>query len=194
MEPPPFTWYEIYKDFLNGDLASVGEKTLIVFQIPQECYGVTFTFVLGIFIMLGMLTRMYPITTINIMKHLLGVSDEPSHEPVAPVIIIPAPPPTPAPAPPTLSDSEMLEQSGKKYNTKINRKITIEYKSFAPAVLNILGKDISAEAKVEQLMYKVEDLSRNAIIGYTDTKPTRSMLSLAEKYYPNEDEEEEDSD
>ena len=57
---------------LNGDLVSVVEKTLIVFQIPQECYGVTFTFILGMFTMLGMLTRMYPIATINIMKHLLG--------------------------------------------------------------------------------------------------------------------------
>lgn len=198
METPPFTWYELWKDFLSGDLASVGEKTLIVFQIPEECYSVTFTFILGMFIMIGMLTKTYPVATINIMKHLLGVSEEPPHEPVAPVIIIPPPVPAPVPAPPPpppLSDSEILEDREKKEKTKRKKDITEEYKIFAPAVLNILGKNIKAEAKVEQLMYKVEDLSKNAIIGYDwDKKASKSILSLVEQFYPNEDEEEEDSD
>lgn len=200
METPPFTWYELWKDFLSGDLASVGEKTLIVFQIPEECYSVTFTFILGMFIMIGMLTRTYPVATINIMKHLLGIVEEPPQETIAPSTTVIAnfnldDVRSPAPAPHTPTDSEILEDREKKEKAKRKRDITEEYKIFAPAVLNILGKNIKAEAKVEQLMYKVEDLSKNAIIGYDwDKKLSKSILSLVEQLYPNEDEEEEDSD
>lgn len=190
--PPPFTWYELWKDFLSGDLASVMEKTLLVFQIPEECYSVTFTFILGMFIMIGMLTRTYPLATINIMKHLLGIVEEPPEEKTTPSTTVIAnfnidDVRSPTPAPHTPTDSEILEDRGKKENAKRKRDITEEYKKFAPAVLNILGKEITTQLKFEQIMSKVEDLTVEAIIGYNcDKKINKNIGSLVKKYYPDD--------
>ena len=65
--------------------------------------------------------------------------------------------------------------------------LTDEYKKFAPAVLNILGKEVSSQDKFQQIMSKVEDLSIEAIIGYNwDKKVSKNIGALVKRYYPDD--------
>ena len=181
METPlPFTVYELWKDFLSGDLRTVIERTIHVFQVPQECYTITFTFTLGVFIILGILARSYPMTTLHIVQHLLNISD---HS-LIPTLIV------------NLDERrsrarsrnrrDKLEETKKLEHAKRTTNITNEYKKFVPAVLNILGKDITPHRKLQQIMSKVEDLSMEAIIGYNwDKNVNKSIGALLEELYPD---------
>ena len=67
-----------------------------------------------------------------------------------------------------------------------NKDITDEYKKFAPNVLNILGKEVSNQDKLRQIMTKVEDLSLIAIIGYDwDKKMSENITTLVKRYHPD---------
>jgi hypothetical protein len=191
---PPFTWYELWKDFMSGDLSNVMEKTIHVFQVPEECFAVTVTFTLGTYVFLGVLARMNPPITLSIIKFLLGVSDDEAKPPTVPstTVIV------------NLDDTEgpkrrrstshspgpsgsIEEQQLKKEKAKRTKDITDEYKKFAPTVLNILGKEVSSQDKFLQIMTKVEDLSIEAIIGYNwDKKISKNIATLVKRYYPDD--------
>lgn len=190
---PPFTWYELWKDFISGDLSNVMEKTIHVFQVPHECFPVTVTFTLGTYIFLGVLARMYPSVTMSIIQFLLGISDDEA-KPTATtsttviVNIDDTEGPTRrrsisrSPGP-----SESIEEQLKKEKAKRTKYITDEYKKFAPVVLNILGKNRSSQDKIQEIMSKVEDLSIEAIIGYNwEKKVSKNIATLVERYYPDD--------
>ena len=179
---PPFTWYELWKDFMSGDLSNVMEKTIHVFQVPEECFAVTVTFTLGTYVFLGVLARMYPSNTLSIIKFLLGVSDDeanPRGEHSTTVIVN-------TQGPTSIPSGSIEEQQLKKEKAKRTKDITDEYKKFAPTVLNILGKGVSSQDKLRQIMTKVEDLSLIAIIGYDwDKKMSENITTLVKRYHPD---------
>lgn len=187
---PPFTWYELWKDFISGDLSNVMEKTIHVFQVPQECFPVTVTFTLGTYIFLGVLARMYPSVTMSIVQFLLGISDDeakPTATTSTTVIVNTQSPTKRRSTSRSPGPNESLEEQLKKEKAKRTKDITDEYKKFAPAVLNILGKEVSSQDKFQQLMSKVEDLSIEAIIGYNwDKKVSKNIGALVKRYYPDD--------
>ena len=179
---PPFTWYELWKDFMSGDLSNVMEKTIHVFQVPEECFAVTVTFTLGTYVFLGVLARMNPHITLSIIKFLLGISDDEAKPPTVPstTVIVNTESPTRIPS------GSIEEQQLKKEKAKRTKDITDEYKKFAPTVLNILGKEVSNQDKLRQIMTKVEDLSLIAIIGYDwDKKMSENITTLVKRYHPD---------
>ena len=187
---PPFTWYGLWKDFINGDLSNVMEKTIHVFQVPHECFPVTVTFTLGTYVFLGVLARMYPSVTLSIVQFLVGKSDDESKSSTVPstTVIVNTEGPTRrrsisrSPGP-----SESIEEHLRRERARRTKDITDEYKKFAPAVLNILGKEVSSQDKFQQLMSKVEDLSIEAIIGYNwDKKVSKNIGALVKRYYPDD--------
>ena len=174
---------------MSGDLYNVMEKTIHVFQVPEECFAVTVTFTLGTYVFLGVLARMYPSVTMSIVKFLLGISDDET-KPAAPstTVIVKTEGPTRrrstsrSPGP-----GESLEEHLRRERAKRTKDITDAYKKFAPAVLNILGKEVSSQDKFQQLMSKVEDLSIEAIIGYNwDKKVSKNIGALVKRYYPDD--------
>jgi hypothetical protein len=186
---PPFTWYELWKDFISGDLSNVMEKTIHVFQVPQECFAVTVTFTLGTYVFLGVLARMYPSVTMSIVQFLLGISDDEakSTAPSTTVIVNTQSPTRRRSTSRSPGPNESIEEQLKKEKAKRTKDITDEYKKFTPAVLNILGKEVSSQDKFQQIMSKVEDLSIEAIIGYNwDKKVSKNIATLVGRYYPDD--------
>lgn len=189
--PPPFTWYELWKDFVSGDLWTVMEKSIFVFQVPEECYTVTFSFALGVFLFLGMLSRMYPSTTIHIMKHLLGVSEESTSVPPGLNVTIntnDGNDDTKEKSRGRTKSREPIseEERIKKEDTARKGRISKEYVKFASAVLNILGKEISTQDKIQQIMLFVENLSVEAIIGHDNKNVSRSAVALIRRYHSDD--------
>lgn len=167
---------------MSGDLSNVMEKTIHVFQVPEECFAVTVTFTLGTYVFLGVLARMNPPITLSIIKFLLGISDDEAKPPTVPstTVIVNTESPTRIPS------GSIEEQQLKKEKAKRTKDITDEYKKFAPTVLNILGKGVSSQDKLRQIMTKVEDLSLIAIIGYDwDKKMSENIATLVKRYHPD---------
>lgn len=189
-QAPPFTLYELWKDFMSGDLSNVMEKTIHMFQVPEECIIVTMTFTLGTYFFLGVLARMYPSVTLSIVQFLLGISDDeakPMATPSTTVIVTTEGPTRRRSTSRSRVPSESLEERLRWEKAKRTKDITDEYKKFAPAVLNILGKEVSSQDKFLQIMSKVEDLSIEAIIGYNwDKKVSKNVGSLLKRYYPDD--------
>lgn len=186
---PPFTWYELWKDFISGDLSNVMEKTIHVFQVPEECFPVTVTFMLGTYVFLGVLARMYPSVTMSIVQFLLGISDdqEKSTAPSTTVIVNTEGPTRRRSISRSPGPGESVEEHLRRERAKRTKDITDEYKKFAPAVLNILGKEVSSQDKFQQIMSKVEDLSVEAIIGYNwEKKVSKNIGALVKRYYPDD--------
>ena len=188
---PPFTWYELWKDFISGDLSNVMEKTIHVFQVPHECFPVTVTFTLGTYVFLGVLARMYPSVTMNIVQFLVGKSDDESKPTATPsttvIVNTEGPRRRRSTSRSPGHDGESVEEHLRRERAKRTKDITDEYKKFAPAVLNILGKEVSSQDKFLQIMSKVEDLSIEAIIGYNwDKKISKNIGALVKRYYPDD--------
>ena len=168
--PPPFVWYDIVKDYIT--------------EVPEECYFITFTFTIGIFIFLVFLAKTYPSQTLRMIQYFLGKCETSEQIPLVVVNVkgaIGKRASSPAPRGSTPDEKE------KNYATRRKKAITEEYKKFAPSVLNILGKEISAQDKFLQLISKVEDLSVEALIGYDwEKKMNKNIGSLVKRYYPEE--------
>ena len=186
--PPAFTWYELWKDFVSGDLWTVMEKSIFVFQVPEECYTVTFSFALGVFLFLGMLSRMYPSTTIHIMKYLLGVSESVSPGLAVTIITNNGNDDTKEKSRGRTKSREPIseEERIKREDTARKGRISKEYVKFASAVLNILGKEKSTQDKIQQIMLNVENLSVEAIIGHDNKNVSRSAVALIRRYHSDD--------
>lgn len=189
--PPAFTWYDLWKDYMSGDLSNVMEKTIDMFQVPDECFAVTTTVTLGIFICLCVLARIYSSITLSIIHYLLGVSDDDkkSSAPLTTVIVNMEETEGRRRRSRTRSpgSSESIEEQLRRERARRTKDITDEYKKFAPAVLNILGKNIMYPDKIQEIMSKVEDLSIEAIIGYNwEKKVSKNIATLVERYYPDD--------
>lgn len=163
---PIFTWYEIMKDYVNGDFGKIVTKAIDGFVVPDECYHVTFTFVVGLFTVLFFLIRKHP--PFSKIVRMLCITDNTEEKGEIPVVI--------------KQKRHMSEDKKEEKNRTFN--ITNEYKVFGPSVINIMGKNVDDTEKVNQIMNKIEDLSKDAIIGYKPNKKVNANISrILERFY-----------
>jgi len=179
--------YEIWRDAMNGELKPAALKTISGLHVPQECYGSTFTFVSVLFLVIYLVALYFPEGTVYIVKRLLGVKDEP--EPTREAVTTtnnyyagrqqhPIDP---------NDHLQQKEEQQRKYRRELTTRITNQYKTFVPVVLNIMGMTkIKSPERVTRIYDAIEELlSREAVIGYNwDKKIPRNIAILLDKLFP----------
>lgn len=178
--PAPFTWYDVGKDYIAN--------------VPEECYYITFSFTIGLFVFLCAIAKSYSSASLSIIQYFLGKYEIPDQIPPAPstTVIVKlnknandeSRGRTRTRSPDT--KASVLDEKERNIVLRRTRAITEEYKQFARSVLNILGKGITAKNKVDQIMSKIEDMSIDALIGYDkNAKVNENVVALIKKLHPD---------
>ena len=157
--------YEIWKDMANGEFWSAWEKTLVAIRVPEECYVSTFTFVSVFVLIICIISINFPRQTVNVVKTLLDVKEEPETPTPAVNVIFSSPN---AGGRRIQSSTATPEDEDKKKNdTKRKSRITKKYTTFTPVVLDIMGSLSDNDEKIERIYNAIQQLlNAESVIGY----------------------------
>ena len=157
--------YEIWKDMANGEFWSAWEKTLVAIRVPEECYVSTFTFVSVFVLIICIIAINFPRQTVNVVKTLLDVKEEP--ETPTPAVNVIFSSPNAGGRRIQNSTATPEDEDKKKNDTKRKSRITKKYSTFTPVVLDIMGTHISDTEKIDRIYNAIKQLLNvESVIGY----------------------------